>query len=180
MNYQLVALFEQSDHTKLKDVQRTLCKKMNLYKPVPLLNIPICTLIDADPTDAENTICKVLSPYKYFKVNVNNTMSLSKDNKVFIEIEQSGYISTIHRNIVEYFSLNGVKLGTKSPDLIIPISNGNYNFKKLKQKNSTLSVLRNKPADENILVGKIVKFELWRLGGRRKDNVIVSFPLRAY
>ncbi|WBW97706.1 hypothetical protein [Oceanirhabdus sp. W0125-5] len=180
MKYQLVALFERSNHYNLKEIQRNVCRKLNLYKPTSTLHVPICTLLDIDMDIAESVVCKVLAPYKHFKIKVNNSMSLTKDNKVYIEIDQSGYISTIQRNISDTLSLHGMKLSTKNNTLMIPIANGNYNFKKLLSKNTCLSVIKSKPCEEIISYGKIVKLELWRIGGPRKDNVIMSFPLRSF
>jgi len=180
MKYQLVALFEKSNHYNLKEIQRNVCRKLNLYKPTSILHVPICTILDIDMDTAEDVVCKVLTPYKHFKIKVNNSMSLTKDNKVYIEIDQSGYISTIQRKILDSLSLHGMKLSNKNNELIIPIANGNYSFKKLLSKNTRLSVIKSKPCEDTISYGKIVKLELWRIGGPRKDNVIMSFPLRNF
>lgn len=180
MNYQLVALFERGNHYNLKDIQRTVCKKLNLFKPVPVLNIPICTFIDVDLDVAEELVCKVLAPYKHFKIKINNSMAISKDNKVHIQIDKCGYISTIQRNVQEYAGLQSIKMSNKHPNLVIPIATGNYNFKKILQKNKHVSVNRSLPKDQIIGYGKIVKFELWRTSGPRRDNVMMTIPLREF
>lgn len=183
MKYQLVALFDDNSYPELKELQKRICRKYKLYKNTPTLYVPLNTISNVNASKIEHVLSKVLTPYKQFKVKINNTVNLDENNKsVRIDIDNKGYLFRIARNITDSLNDYGIKTNINSSEdlsLYIPIANSNYNIKKACARSNEV-LIKGNLQDNFLQFAKIDKIELWKMNGNRKESVVKSFTLRPY
>lgn len=181
MNYHFVALFDEDSNDYIQVLQKKVCKKYKLYRLNSQFHIPLLTLVDPDIDKFNTVISDLLTPYKKFKVKLNNKMYLDKNTKtVNFKIENKGYINRISRNSNTTLNLYGFNL--KNPvdeDLHISLANSNYSLRKmLNRNNSNIPIFNNHMYIKQF--AKISKLELWRPLSNKKSLLIKSFPLREF
>lgn len=185
MKYQLVALFDEESRNKVEGIQRQVCKKYRLYKSNPSIYISLSVISNPELDKLDKVITKVLSPYKKFKVNILNEISISPEAKqTGILIDKKGYISRITRGLrdtmtIHDFILNTTNENKDSTDLMISLANCNYTIKKA-LNHSPLLLNKSLPQEESLNFAKIDRIELWKLNNNKKDSAVKVFNLKDY
>ena len=100
MKYYIVALFDEDSYESLNPIQKKVSKKFKAHRNSPLAHITL-NIIENPNMEKLNTIMeKNLKPYKKFKVQTCNNITISESLKnVNLKIENLGYIKKIERNI---------------------------------------------------------------------------------
>lgn len=183
MKYQLVALFDEDSNSKIRAYQRSICKRYKLYKNNPELYIPLSFIDDNNYDLIERIIQKTLTPYKQFKIKLNNSVIVTEKNKmVNIEVDSKGYVSRIARNINSSFEDYRVSCSTVSEEssdaIYLPIAPMNYTIKKA-CSTSPITVYRD---CEYLSYIKVNRVELWKLSssGKKEKTLVKTFDLKLF
>ena len=182
MKYFLVALFDDESNSTIQNIQRDVCRKYKLYKNSPNLYIPVSAITNPDLEKLDLVISKIISPYKKFKVDINNSICLSENlSQVNLKVEDKGYIFRLARSITDTLDLHGfnVDKNNDSINLRILLANANHIIKK---SNSS----GNLPIDDTInqndffKFAKVSRLELWKQITNKKEVPIKTYTLRDY
>jgi hypothetical protein len=181
MKYFLVALFDDGSNTTIQNIQRDICRKYKLYKNTPNLYISMCDITNPDLEKLDTVISKIMAPYKKFKININNNISLSENfTQVNLKVEDKGYIYRLARTITDTLSLHGfnVKSEDTNIDLRILLANANHIIKK--SYNGGLSIDTSLDKDDFFKIAKVSKIELWKQVSNKKEMIVKTYNLREY
>ena len=182
MKYFLVALFDDLSNSTVQNIQRDICRKYKLYKSSPNLFIPIVSIINPDLEKLDVVVSKILSPYKKFKVGINNSISLNENlSQVNLDVEDKGYIFRLARNITDTLDLHSfnVKSDDYNIDLNILLANANHIIKK-SYNGSTISIDDTLNKDDFLKFVKVSKLELWKQVSTKKEMLVKTYELREY
>lgn len=180
MKYYIVALFDEDSYEDIGPIQKKVSKKFRANRNSPLPYIAL-DILDNPNLDKLNVVMeKVLKPYKKFKIQVLDDVSVCESLKtVNLKIEDRGYIKKIGRNLNENLSMNGINSKIPSEDEVsISLANINYINKDKKYENSIQKEQLHK--NGNNLVVKVSKFELWKISNNKKEVCLKSFCLRSF
>ena len=183
MKYQLVALFDEDSNSKIRAYQRSICKRYKLYKNNPELYIPLSFIDDTNYDLIEQIIQKTLTPYKQFKIKLNNSIIVTEKNKmVNIEVDPKGYVSRIARNINSSLEDHRVSVSAINEDslesIYLPIAPMNYTIKKA-CSTSPVTVYKD---CEYLSYVKVNRVALWKLSSpSKKDKTLIkTFNLKLF
>ena len=182
MKYFLVALFDDQSNSTIQNIQRNVCRKYKLYKSSPNLYIPISAITNPDLEKLDAVISKIMSPYKKFKVGINNSIGLSENfSQVNLKIEDKGYIFRLARNITDTLDLHGfnVKNDNDNIDLRILLANANHIIKK-SCNGSGISIDDTLNKDDFLKFAKVSRLELWKQVSNKKEMIVKTYNLRDY
>ena len=182
MKYFLVALFDDGSNTILQNIQRDICRKYKLYKSSPNFYISICAITNPDLEKLDAVISKIMVPYKNFKVNINNNISLTENfTQVNLKVEDKGYIYRLARSITDTLDLHGfnVKGENENIDLRIHLANANHIIKK-SCSGGTINIDANLDKDDFYKFAKVCRLELWKQISNKKDAIVKAYDLREY
>lgn len=185
MKYQLVAIFDDESHSKVEAIQRQVCRRFKLYKSNPSIYIPLSTIINPDLEKLDPLIVKILSPYKKFKVRINNGIYVNTDTKqVNLVIDEKGYMFRIWRNVFDILQLHGFKLSSTSfqnlnINLQIPLASANYNIKKVCNQ-SLIPVKRELTLEDYLNFAKVDRIEIWKFNETNRESIVKSFELKNF
>ncbi|GCD09323.1 hypothetical protein [Clostridium tagluense] len=182
MRYFLVALFDDGSNATIQNIQRDICRKYKLYKSSPNLYISICTITNPDLEKLDVVVSKIMVPYKKFKVNINNSISLTENlTQVNLKVEDKGYIYRLARSITDTLDLHGfnVKSENDNIDLRIPLANANHIIKK-SNSTGTITIDTNLDQDAFFKFAKVCRLELWKQVSNKKEIVVKTYDLREY
>lgn len=181
MKYYLVALFDDRSNALLQKTQDNICKKCKVHKNNHKFHILIQTVIDPDMEKYNKIILDTLHPYKNFKVQFSNNLSIDNSGKLLgLKAEKKGYMIRIARKLTETVYLNGFNV---KPDFeknfSISMVNSNYSLKKYFNNESAMDLNINS-LDSTYNFAKVNRLELWKPINNRKEVLIKSYPLREY
>ncbi|MBZ9689638.1 hypothetical protein G9F72_025510 [Clostridium estertheticum] len=182
MKYFLVALFDDGSNSIIQNIQRDICRKYKLYKSSPNLYISICTITNPDLEKLDVVVSKIMVPYKKFKVNINNNISLTENfTQVNLKVEDKGYIYRLARSITNTLDLHGfnVKSENDNIDLRILIANANHIIKK-SCTGGSITIDANLEKDDFYKFAKVCKLELWKQISNKKEMIVKTYDLREY
>lgn len=182
MKYFLVALFDDGSNSTIQNIQRDICRKYKLYKNTPNLYISICDITNPDLEKLDMVISKIMIPYKKFKININNSISLSENfTQVNLKVEDKGYIYRLARTITDTLNLHGfnVKSEDAAIDLRILMANANHIIKKA-YNGGAICIDANLDKDDFYKFAKVFKIELWKQVSNKKEMVVKTYNLREY
>ncbi len=181
MKYYLVALLDEGSSAEVIDIQKFLSKKYKLFKNISNLYIPLGSVSNADLEKLDEVVTKIISPYKKFKVGIDNGFGLSDDlNMVNLKVEDKGYINRISRNLFDTLNLHGFTVKDFNTDTFnIPLSNANHNIRKA-YSNNNLSIDNSKSKEDFLKFAKISKIEIWKQMNSKKDSVVKTYNLKDY
>jgi len=182
MKYFLVALFDDGSNSTIQNIQRDICRKYKLYKSSPNLYIPICGITNPDLEKLDTVISKIMVPYKKFKVNINNSISLTENfTQVNLKVEDKGYIYRLSRTVTDTLDLHGfnVKSEDDNIDLRILLANANHIIKKLNSGGS-IAIDDNLNKEDFFKFARVCKLELWKQISNKKEMVVKTYNLREY
>ena len=111
MKYYLVALVDDKSVDDIVSIQKFLNKKYKLYKNVSNLYIPLGSVSNAELDKLDEIISKILSPYKKFKVGIDNDIYINDtSNTVNLKVKDKGYINKISRSMFDMFNTYGISV----------------------------------------------------------------------
>lgn len=181
MKYYIVALFDEDSYERLNPIQKKVSKKFKAHRNSPLAHIPL-NVIENPNMEKLNTIMeKSLKPYKKFKVQTCNDITISESLKnVNLKIENLGYIKKIERNLNDSLELHGLNSKSLSNENVgITLANINYINKDKNGELPSASLDQIKKDSSNMTL-KISKFEIWKQSNNKKDICVKSYPLRLF
>lgn len=178
MKYYVVALLDKDSYDELTPIKRKFSKKFkaNRHSPIPFIALNV---IDTSNIEKVSQVVeKVIKPYKKFKVELNNNVSVSESLKtVNLQIQDRGYIKKIYSALKENFELNGLNVKyTADKDISISLATLNHVNKNIDNDvacDENDSFLQNQTY-------KVSKLEVWRLSNNKKEICLKSFPLRNF
>lgn len=182
MKYYLVALIDDNSTDNIVSIQKFLNKKYRLYKNISNLYIPLGSVSNAELDKLDEIIQKILSPYKKFKVGINNDIFINDTtNTVNLKVRDKGYINQISRAIFDMLNTHNItsKDFSSYEYFNMPISNANNAIRKAYTNNSFV-IDNSKEKCELINYTKIGKIEIWKQLNNRKDTLIKSYPLKDF
>ncbi|MGL4571618.1 MAG: hypothetical protein ACRCVJ_11215 [Clostridium sp.] len=179
MKYYIVALFDDSSYEIINPIQKNVSKRFkgNRNSPAPYIALEV---LDNPNVEKLNVIIeKVLKPYKKFKVELSEDLSLCEDTKTInLKINERGYIKKIERALKETLKLHGFNVRENSLDNIsISLANLNYIPKDKKKPNENQNSLNFK-LDNTTL--KIDKFQLWKVPNNKREFRLKDFELKTF
>lgn len=182
MKYFLVALFDDESNCIIQNIQKDVCRKYKLYKNSPSLYIPVSAITNPDLEKLDLVISKILSPYKKFKVDINNSIGLSENlSQVNLKVEDKGYIFRLARSITDTLDLHGFNVDKNNDniDLRILLGNANHIIKKF-HSSGNLSIDDTISQDDFFKFAKVSRLELWKHSTNKKELPVKVYNLRDY
>lgn len=182
MKYYLVATIDTNSKDGIVGIQKFLNKKYRVYKTVSNLYIPLGFVNNTELDKLDKIIQKVLSPYKKFKVGIDNTLSINDtSNTINLKVKDKGYINQITRSTFDMINLNGIacKNFSNLNFYTMPISNANNSVRKA-FNNNTYILDTTKDENEVFDCAKIGHIEIWKQLTNKRDTLIKSYELRDY
>ncbi|SFB39632.1 hypothetical protein [Clostridium frigidicarnis] len=181
MKYYLVALIDDNSYKMLEPVQKNLCRKYRLSRNIPTLHIPLQVIDNPNLDKLDNILSDILKPYKRFKIEINDEIFFYDPIKTFnLKIESKGYIKRLSRLFYTSLKLNGfnVKMPINENEMFIYLTNFN-NFNKDTNQSYNAKTFLNRNMDL-LKIAKVDRIELWKSTNGRKDNIILSYPLKTF
>lgn len=180
MKYYIVALFDEDSYESLTPIQRNLSKKFraNRNSPIPHITLEV---LDNPNTEKLNVVVeKILHPYKYFKVELCDNVSISESMRTLnLEIEDKGYIKRLSRLLTDTLSLYGFNLRPKEDSMAIALANMNYIPKEPKKSDNEYAIdLLKRDFKKSTL--KVNRLELWKISNNKKETVIKTYNLKSF
>lgn len=181
MKYYVVALFDKNSYDVLSPLQKKFSKKFRANRRSPIPHIALDVIESSNIDKVTPVIEKVLKPYKKFKIEFKDNVSLSESLKtVNLEVIDRGYIKKIYTALTSDFSMNGINVRYSPANNVgISLATLNHINKEYKDRNNDAAYTK-EPDKESISTLKIDRFEIWRLNPNKKEICLKSFPLRAY
>jgi hypothetical protein len=181
MKYYIVALLDEDSSTDIISIQKNISRKYKLYKNLSSLYIPLGSVSNVEFDKLDELVTKIISPYKKFKVGIENNLILSEDfNTVNLKVEDKGYINRISRNLLDTLSLHGFSVKDFSLNTFnIPLSTANHNVRKASTNNS-LIIDSSKTKEDLFKFVKINRLEIWKSLSNKKDALVKSYSLKEY
>ncbi|MBK5243312.1 hypothetical protein [Clostridium sp.] len=182
MKYFLVALFDDESNSTIQNIQRDICKKYKLYKSSPNLYIPITAITNPDLEKLDVVVSKIISPYKKFKVDINNNIGLNENfSQVSLKVDDKGYIFRLARSITGTLDLHGfnVNKDNTSINLHILLANANHIIKK-SSNGGTISIDDSLDKNDFFKFAKVSRLELWKQISNKKEMLVKTYTLRDY
>lgn len=178
MKYYVVALFDKNSYEVLSPIQKKFSKKFRANRRSPIPHIALDVIESSNIDKVTPLIEKVLKPYKKFKIEFKDNVSLSDSLKtVNLEVVDRGYIKKIYTALTNDFSNNGINIKFFPTDNI-GISLATVNHVNKDRHND--AAYTKEPDKESINTLKVDRFEIWKLSPNKKEVCLKSFPLRAY
>lgn len=177
MKYYIVALFDKDSYEILSPLQKKYTKKYraNRHSPIPHITLNI---IEASNIDRIVPIIeKVLSPYKKFKVEYSDNISISEHLRTLnLKINNRGYIKKIYKALTDDFEINNitVKYAPKN-DIGVSLATINH-FNKDKRNESEVAT----DCEDSNNTLKIDRIELWKIPQNKKEICLKSFTLKNF
>lgn len=180
MKYYIVALFDQESYKVLMPIQKKISKKYRANRRSPIPHIALDIIETSNIEKVTPVMEKVLKPYKKFKIEYNDSVSVCDTLKTLnIQVQNRGYIKKIYQSLTDYLTLNGVNVKfTPTDNLGISLATINY-FNKEKF-NSNNEVACDSSEDRVLNTLKIDRLEIWKIGSNKKESSLKSFPLKAF
>ncbi|MDD5794183.1 hypothetical protein ACTNDG_06985 [Clostridium sp. HCP1S3_B4] len=181
MKYYIVALFDEDSYESLNPIQKKVSKKFKAHRNSPLAHITLNVLENPNMEKLNTVMEKNLKPYKKFKVQACNDITISETLKnVNLKIENLGYIKKIERSISDSLELYGLNSKSFSDENFgISLANVNYINKDKNGQLPTASLDQIVKNSSNMTF-KISKFEIWKQNNNRKEICVKSYPLRLF
>lgn len=182
MKYYLVALVDDHSVDDIVSIQKFLNKKYKLYKNISNLYIPLGSVSNAELDKLDEIISKILSPYKKFKVGIDNDIYINDtSNTVNLKVKDKGYINNISRSMFDMFNTHGISVKDFSnlSYFNMPISNANNAIRKA-YSNNLFTLDESKDKTDLINFTKINKIEIWKQLNNRRDTLVKSYDLKEF
>lgn len=180
MKYYIVALFDEDSYQAITPVQRNLSKKFRANRNSPVPYIPLEVLDNPNIEKLNTVIEKVIKPYKYFRVELCDDVSVSESMRTLnLKIEDKGYIKKLSRLLTDTLKLYGFTTKTPEDEIAIALANMNYIPKDNKKADTECAIDILKKERKNTML-KINRLELWRISNNKKETVIKTFNLKSF
>lgn len=182
MRYYLVAICDNNFSKEIQPIQKNLSRKYKVSQNITNPYIVLETIDDPDIEKLDEVITKLISPYKKFKIELNELICMGTPCKSLnLKIESKGYIKRIDRLVNDTLSIHGFNIKSNSPssDLYICLANSTISPKYTLAKDCSIieqsldcKLMRN--------TAKIDRLELWKPINNKKESVVKSYPLSSY
>lgn len=182
MKYYIVALFDKDSYDVLNPLQRKFSKKFRANRRSPIPHIALDVIETSNIEKVTPVMEKILKPYKRFKVEFKDSVSVSEPLKaVNLKIENRGYIKKIYRTLTDNFELNGVNVKFHPSDEIgISLASLNHINKELKDQKIENDIACDSDSTNVINTLKIDRLEVWKLSPNKKEVCLKSYELKSY
>lgn len=174
MRYYLVAALGRDDNKRLERFQRPLTRKGKNRK-APYIGIPMDTIEDPDLKKLEVQLKELLSPYRYFHVQVQGPYFNTPKFKVSgLTVTNFGYIRKLQRHLDEFLELSGFKVGGEAPEeepFILSLS-----ADRLPQNFDVNQGVFEEGQATGIF--RVERIEVWKTLNAKRDSIALSIPLR--
>lgn len=177
MKYYLVATFNDDSYDNVDSIQKELLKQYKFFKNSIKPQLLLLTIEDANVSKLDELINSFLSPYKQFKVEINNTSALTNcNNSINLTIESRGYIKRFIRCLHTILTSNkfNVKFNQSNGELCIFL--GNITQKGLSVKDIASNL--NCHIDFETL--KVAKIQLKKSLNNKADSIVKEYTLKEY
>lgn len=178
MKYYVVALFDDDSYDVIQPIQRKFSKKFRANRNSPTPFIALDVVESPNIEKITPVIEKVLKPYKQFKIELCENVSVSDSLRTLnLEVQNRGYIKKIHTALTDNFELNGLNVKF-SPTEELGLSLATiYNYNK--NSNNYVACDNNENVENSIKL-KVNRLEIWKLAPNKKEMCMKSFPLRSF
>lgn len=182
MKYLLNLYFNRDSKEYLEKLQKDLSRKYRVNKFLPSLSIRLGSVETNNLDKLMEVVEDFISPYKYFKVYLENASILENPNKIIIGlILDKGYASRIERQISECLAQNGFNKSEpfNKPGLYIFMSS-NINIDKkvnLKDYEANFKNCKKEVLDKYL---SIEGLEILKSSLGKKDALIKKIKLKEY
>ena len=175
MKYYLVALFDDESYKNLNPIQKNLSKKFRANRNSPAPYIPLEVIENPNIDKLDVVVDKIIKPYKNFKVQLSQEVSISETNKTLnMKIQDVGYIRRINRLVNDTLRLHGfnVQEGNGEPEMHISLANLNFIPKDMKKFDGEVNF------KSNCETLKVDRIELWKFSNNKRETLVKSYPLK--
>jgi hypothetical protein len=132
MIYYLVCLFDDDSYKSIESLQKSICKKYNLYNSytdLPMLHITIETITDPNLQDLDISLKNILKDYTKFEVQINGAICFDPPYKsVNLNIENKGTIYELSKAINSILKSQDFKVREHIENWNLHISLASTNF----------------------------------------------------
>jgi len=182
MIYYLVGLFDEVSYDYMESMQKSLCKKYNLYKVdanLPKLHITLEIITNPNICDLDTSLKNILKDYTKFEIELNGVICFDPPYKsVNLNINNNGTIYELSKNINSILSSQGFTVRKHIENWNLHISLANTNFADREWTNSeylaACSLAKDKNLSRTITIGTI---ELWKPINNNDEMVVKKYIL---
>lgn len=180
MKYYIVALFDEESYEDITPIQKKVSKKFRANRNSPIPHIMLNVLENPNMEKLNSIMEKNLKPYKKFKIQTGDNISLPDNSKtVSLKIDSLGYIKKIERHLSDSLELNGFSSKNVNSEEL-SISLGNVNYINKDKKSEPKIMLDQIKKDCTSFTLKIGKFEIWKISNNNRETCVKSFPLKPF
>ena len=181
MKYYIVALFDDESYETISPIRRNFSRKFRANRNSPIPYIALNVLENSSPEKLTPVIEKVLKPYKKFKVELSNTVSICESTKTInLNIKDMGYIRKICRSLNDTLYLHGFNIKSSLNDeLAVSLANVNYYNKDNKRYENDIACDLCEKEDKNLTL-KVDRIELWKISNNKRETCLNTFELKHF
>ena len=182
MIYYLVGLFDKVSYKYMESIQKSLCKKYNLYSSetnLPKLHITLEVITDPCLYDLDVSLKNIIKNYSKFEFKLNGVICFDPPYKsVNLNIKNEGTIYELSKNINYNLNLQGFNVRKHIEDWNLHISLANTTFADREWSNSEYLAACNLAKDENFSKTIAVDtVELWKPINNNNEMVVKQYEL---
>ncbi|MGL5479123.1 MAG: hypothetical protein ACRDCB_08820 [Clostridium sp.] len=181
MKYYIVALLNEDSSELINPIQKSVSKRLKANRNLPVPHITLSVIENPNIDKLNPVIEKVLSPYKKFKVEVDNDIFISDEHKTInVLLHERGYIKKIKTNFDDMLKLHGFNIReVKDPRLSLTLANLNYYQKDTRRKSLDTTPL-SESMNLNNSTFKISGFEVWKVPHNKREIKIKRYDLKTF
>ena len=182
MVYYLVALVDKDSYKHIEAMQKSLCKKYNLYADdtnLPMLHITLEIITNPDVEALDISLKNILKDYTKFEVELNGVICFDHPYKsVNLNIYNKGTIYELSKKINLILRPQGFKARENIENWNLHISLANTNFADREWSNSEYLDACNLAKTENFSeIITVDTIELWKPVNDKGQMVIKKYSL---
>ncbi|MCB2294656.1 2'-5' RNA ligase family protein [Clostridium algoriphilum] len=185
MVYYLVGLFDEVSYKYMESIQKSLCKKYNLYSSdanLPKLHITLEIITDPNLYDLDISLKTILKEYTKFEFELNGVICFDPPYKsVNLNIRNAGTIYELSKTINSNLNVQGFDVRKHIENWNLHISLANTTFADREWSNSEYLAACNLAKDENFTrTITIDSVELWKPINNNDEMVVKQYELTKF
>ncbi len=182
MIYYLVGLFDKASYKYMESIQKSLCKKYNLYSSdakLPKLHVTLEVITDPNLNDLDISLKNILKDYSRFEFELNGVICFDPPYKsVNLNIKNKGTLYELSKGINSNLSLQGFDVRKHIENWNLHISLANKTFADREWSNSEYLAACNLAKDENFSrTISVDTVELWKPINNNNEMVVKKYEL---
>lgn len=180
MIYYLVGLFDKSSYEYIESLQKSICKKYNLYKSdlsLPKLHITLEVITNPDISDLDISLKNILKDYTKFEVELDGVICFDPPYKsVNLNIKNKGTIYELSKNINSILNSRGFNVREDIENWNLHISIASTTFADREWSNNEYMAACNLAKDESFQRTITVDVvELWKPINNNDEMVVKKY-----